>query len=186
MNNYKNKKKAILLALVASLTTTSLAGCGYSEIRGTNIKIKWEDGKVKDGTISYDDKENIKVVILEQNGTIQPLLVVKGVQRLLSSMDSGATVVSYLDFKNGKTIMEYELEGSSANIDTDEPSKFLEGKYINILEEKSFYDWLTNYGEIIDELDALKVLELYNNDVEPKVLKYIEEEYNYTKKLENN
>lgn len=181
----KNKKKAIMLAIIVSLSSSSLIGCGKTKINKTDIVIEWKNNDVISGKVPYDDiKDNIKVVILEQNGTIEPFLIVRNISKSNVRYGSGQTTLSYINFKNGKTIIKYKWNNQNANIETDDIDETLEGKSIKILEENNLYDYLSNYSEIKDEFDTTELIDIYNNDIEPELIKYIEEKYNYTKKLQ--
>lgn len=181
------KRKALLLGMLANLTTLSLTGCGYenNKIANTNIEITWENDTVTSGTVPYDDiYGNIKVVILEQNGTIKPFFMIRELRRNPGGRGSaGNTKLSYIDLKTGITMIQYSWIGSSTDIEAKEPDNIPIGKYLTILEEKEFYDYLFGLGEIRSNFDINEIVDIYNNEIEPQLIEYINEEYNsYTKK----
>lgn len=179
------KKKLILLGMLANLTTVSLTGCGASnnayKVRGTNIEIVWENDEIASGTIPYDDiLGHIKVVILEQDGTIEPFLMIKE-KELRPKNVIYSTILSFINMKNGKIIIQYHWSTYNADIDSVEPTGNEIGKQITILEEHEFYDYLYEYGEIRSEFDVTELIDFYDNEVEPKLLEYIANEYHHTK-----
>lgn len=187
------KKKLVLLGMLANLASISLTGCGASnpayKVAETNIEIVWENDEIASGTIPYDDiLGHIKVVILEQNGTIEPFLVIKEKTTnpgVIHDDAYGSTTLSFIDMKNGETMIQYYWDTYKANTDSVEPTSTKIGKQITILEEREFYDDLYELGEIVTEFDAEELINIYSDKVEPQLIEYIKKEYNYTKTLAN-
>ncbi len=173
------KKKALLLGLLTNLTALSLTGC-ENKIANTNIEIVWENDTITSGIVPYDDIcGNMKVVILEQNGTIKPFFMIK---ELIRKGGTGSTTLSYIDVKTGIKMVQYYWSSSHADIETKVPDSVPIGKSITILEEQEFYDYLFEFGEIRSEFDISELIDVYNNEIEPQLVKYIDEKYSNHKK----
>lgn len=175
------KKKLVLLGILASIASVSLTGCHSAyKINYTHILTKYKNDEVIGGSVPYDEiKGNIKVVILEQNGTIKPYLMVK--EKFISERDS--VILKYINLKNHEEMLRYYWEANK-DPDNDEPDKILVGKYITILEEIEFYDYLYEYGDIVNDLDIMEIVKIYE-EKEPELIEYISKEYNYTRSISN-
>ena len=168
-------KKFILTGAISLSILTTLTGCNSDKIENTNIEITWENDAVTSGRVPYDDiYGNIKVVILEQNGTIKPYLMLK---ELKANMWNG-TDLSYIDLKHGTTLVQYHWETiTKPDIENDKSISITIGKYITILEEQEFYDYIFGLGEIRTKFDINEIIEIYDDEIEPQLIEYINEEY---------
>ena len=180
------KKYVILSGMLSSLTAVSLTGCGEQDntyrVAKTNIEITYENDEVVSGKVPYDDiNGHIKVVILEQNGTIQPFLMI----REKKAYASDGTTLSYIDLEHGRTLIKYHWINPYIDVEKYKPDSIPIGKSITILEEQKFYGYLFGLGEIRTEFDVSELIEIYHSEVEPELLEYITETYgSYTKQNE--
>ena len=176
------KKKILFLWILTNLTAMSLTGCGEKNntyrVNYTSIEITWENDQIVSGTIPYEDIfGHIKVVILEQNGTIKPFLMIREKAKVGGARGPYYTNLSYIDLKTGVTLIKKHWNSSVANVEVDEPDSIPVGESLTILEEQEFYDYLFGLGEIRTEFDIDEIMAMYTNDIEPELLDYIEEEY---------
>lgn len=181
------KKKILFLWILTNLTAMSLTGCGEKnnayKVNYTSIEITWENDQVVSGTVPYEDiYGNIKVVILEQNGTIKPFLMIKEMEKIHIGFGNFYTNLSYIDLKTGVPLIKKSWRSDGTNPEVDEPTSIPVGESLTILEEHEFYDYLFSLGEIRTEFDINEIITIYTNEIEPDLLDYIEEEYKpYTK-----
>ena len=121
----------------------------------------------KDLNIDFEKiYENIRVILLENNGVIKPYLtLVHGYYDR-----NHQTIVEYYDLKCGTLLLKRNL------YNTD-----LTKEHSTILEQHEFIDYLFEAEEKL-EYCVSELIDYYNTNVEPKLIEYIETKYSdYTK-----
>ncbi len=126
----------------------------------------------KDLNIDFEKiYENIRVILLENNGVIKPYLTL---------------VHGYFD-KNHQTIVEYyDLKSGTLLLKRNLYSPDLTKEHSTILEQHEFIDYLFEVKEEKLEYRVSELIDFYDTNVEPKLTEYIASKYSdYKKELTN-
>ena len=156
MNTFK--KRALLLGMLANLTTVSLTGCA-EKLYCSNMTIKYEDGKANEGNILYNSiYGNIKVLLLEYNGVIKPYLIVI---KNCYNINYDLVCIEYYDLKSRTLLITMKEDGTVTN-----------GGYFTILEEHEFMDYFIEVEELKPKYDVTELIDYYDTNIEPKLTEY--------------
>lgn len=178
MNSLYIKKKIFLSNALLQLASISLMACGnnfytYHTYRGNAVPVKYENESIS-GTISKENVEKyIKEVTLEQNGNVKKYLMIKDFE-CSSTPHNYYTYLRYFELESGTVMLEsfWRTNLTEEEVQSKEPTEFLIGENVMILEEQSFFNYLFETDRIQREYDINDLLKWFRekNPLEENII----------------